>query len=488
MVLRKCTGSPREFDSVTRSALLITAGLCLPLLMAGCAGPQPAHRSEEMVAAALGLGEAIEFRVEGGPIDEPLGLPASGEGLTLAGAIRAAVMTDPQLQAALARVRVAMADADQARLLPNPVLSMVLRFGGDGSPGVEAGLAQDFIQVLQQRRRASAADNRLRVAASEAVTTALDVVQAVEERYAEVRALDRLAATIEERRGLLGRVLGVAQARLEAGEGTRPDVTVLEVQQAEADVELADAQVRRRAARFRLARLIGVPSDAAEWTLEDATSLPSQVAPEQAWIDAALSHRPEVQAGVWTLAALGDDAALARLFPFEGASAGIEAERDGGDWAAGPALSMPIPVFDMGQARRSRVTAEMIEARHNLTLAKRRAIEEVRVAYHELQGSAATLRRVRDELLPLQLLRREQAEVAFRAGQSDVTGVFLAERDIRAAQARAAELEQQTHSALARLNRAVGGSGVAATVQSGSASTSGQPAEPAAPNTPTPTN
>ena len=441
-----------------------------------------------MAATALGLGDAIEFRVDGGPVDEPVAMTTDTGGLTLAGTIRAAVMTDPELQAALARVRVAMADADQARLLPNPVLSLVLRFGGEGSLGVEAGLAQDFIQVLQQRRRANAADNRLRAAATEVVTTALDVVQAVEERYAEVRALDRLAATIEERRGLLGRVLGLARARLEAGEGNRPDVTALEVQQAEADVELADAQVRRRTARIELARQIGVPSDAAEWTLEAIPAVPADLPREQAWIEAALSHRPEVHAGVWTLAALGDDAALARLFPFEGASAGVEAERDGGDWSAGPAISMPIPIFDMGQARRNRVTAEMIEARHKLTLAKRQAIEEVRVAYHELQGSAATLRRVRDELLPLQLLRREQAEVAFRAGQSDVTGVFLAEQDIRAAQARAAELEQQTHSALARLHRAVGGSGVAARVQSGPASTSGQEADPSGPSTPIPTN
>jgi cobalt-zinc-cadmium efflux system outer membrane protein len=179
-------------------------------------------------------------------------------------------------------------------------------------------------------------------------------------------------------------------------------------------------------------------------------------------VDAALRHRPEIQSIAWRLEALGDDRALAWLLPWEGTSAGAEAERDEGEgWSVGPAVSVPLPAFDLGQARAARVTAEQIEARHDLTAAKRAVVEEVRRAFESLARTEANLRRVRQELIPLQQQRQSLAEASFRAGQSDVTALFLAEQDLRDAEAQAVELERQTTIALLRLQRAAGGAGVA---------------------------
>ena len=166
----------------------------LIVLLSGCAATRPDPQAEAAAAQAVGLDGAIAFHTEGGPLDEA----EVGDALTLVDAVRRAVTTDPGLQAALARVRIAMADADQARLLPNPVLSVVLRWG-PGRPQIEASLAQDLIQALQVPRRASAADNRLRQAAADAVTTALDVAAEVQERYASVQALDTLIPLSQER-------------------------------------------------------------------------------------------------------------------------------------------------------------------------------------------------------------------------------------------------------------------------------------------------
>ncbi len=77
-----------------------------------------------------------------------------------------------------------------------------------------------------------------------------------------------------------------------------------------------------------------------------------------------------------------------------------------------------------------------------------------------LAANTANLERVRRELIPLQQQRRQQAEDAYRAGQTDVTPLFLAEQDLRATQARAIDIERETALAQIRLQRAVGGSGV----------------------------
>lgn len=430
------------------------------LALGGCESIHPPELNTESVASeAAGLVDPIVFDFDGGPDDEPGELDT----LTLPEAVRLAVTTDPGVQAALARVRIALAEAKQSRLLPNPILNLALRFPqGGGTPVFEASLAQDLISVLRIPRQASAADNRLRQASTNAVTVTIDAVAEVQERYVTVQALEHLLPVLAERQTLVGKVLDLAKARLAAGEGTREDVAVLQSQRVELEVEVAEKAQELRDERLRLARLLGWPSGAAVWRLETWSPPLSTDTRESVWIDAGLRIRPEIQSAAWKLSALGDDLALTRLLPLDGLGGGLQAERDG-DWGVGPEVSIPIPVFDMGQARAERVTAEQVEARHELVQAKRRVIEEVRRALESQSRTRDNLRRVRDELIPLQEQRRTLAEATFKAGQSDATAIFLAEQDLRAAQAKAVDLEHQASIAAIRLQRAVGGPGPADT-------------------------
>ena len=315
----------------------------LLLFATGCQSRPSQPGAEESILLATGSGELVTFRVEGGPLDEP------GDRATLPAeeAVRRAVATDPGLQAALARVRIAMADADQARLLPNPVLNFIVRWG-PGKPQIEVSLAQDLMQCLQIPRRASAADNRLGKAAADAVTVALDVVADVQERYTEVQAIDRVIPLLEGRVDLLRKLGAIAKDRLEAGEGVRGDVTTLEAQRVALEVEIADARLQRNANRLRLARLIGEPSGAGTWVLDPWAAPVLGTEPEARWVDAALTHRPEVQAVAWQLAALGDEYALTGLAPWEGLSLGVDSQRDDQSFFTGPSIATPIPILDMG--------------------------------------------------------------------------------------------------------------------------------------------
>ncbi len=442
------------------SAAIATSALVASLGLGACqALPRSEVAPETAIEQAAQLPTPLEFRVvgpEGGPLDEP---DAAEGALSIREAVQRAVTSDPGLQAALARVRVAQAQADQARLLPNPVLSVVFR-AGEGSPQLEASFVQEFVQALQRPTRARAADNRLRAVAADAVVAALDVIGEVQERYVDAQSSAALLPLLEERLGLVERLVTTSQARLDAGEGTRSDLVTLQAQRVELQVSIDRARLDERTSRLRLARLIGEPSAAATWTLDPWTAPELRRQSERDWTDAALIARPEIQVLAWRLKALGDEAALVRLLPWEGASAGLDAQ-SGGGWQAGPSISAPLPIFDSGEARRAVNTAEQLEARHELTLAKRLVVEEVRVAYQGLAASTANLERIERELIPLQGQRRQLAEDAYRAGQTDVTPLFLAEQDLRVAQTQAIEVEAQAARALVRLQRAVGGPGVA---------------------------
>lgn len=467
---RNCRHPVGSQQRVTLSTIILVL-VGVAALSACQSTPRADIEASRAISDAVGLSAPVEFRIvgpEGGPLDESAtDGPKNADHLTLADAVRQAVTTDPGLQAALARVRIAMADADQARLLPNPVLNIVLRWG-PGKATIEASLAQDFVQALQIPRRSSAADNRLRQTAADAVTVAIDLASETQERYVAAQASASLVPILRERLRLLERLSEIANATLNAGEGTRSDLTVLQAQCIELKVEIDQAVLTEREERIRLARLIGEPSSLAIWTLDNWTAPTVDLQTESRWIDAALVQRPEVLAIAWRLKALGDDEALVRLLPWEGASVGVEAHRNENDsWSVGPTISTPIPVFDMGQARHARVTAEQIEARHELTLTKRKIVEEVRVAYSTLTASVANLARIRNELIPIQEQRRLLIENAYRAGQTDITALFLAEQDLRLAESKAVEVERQAATALVRLERAVGGSGAVARLSSG---------------------
>jgi outer membrane protein TolC len=355
----------------------------------------------------------------------------------------------------------AQADARQTRLLPNPVLSIALRYpDSGGSPIIEAGLAQEFLSILQKPGLVSAADDRLRASGAEAVSAVLDVLAEVQRQYSSVQTLDKILEELEQRKALVGRLLELTRARLEAGEGTRLDVTTVDAQRLEVEAEFANRELERREERLVLSRLIGHPSGEANWRVSPWEPPPLLRNPEAEWIKAALEHRPEIQSKRWELSALGVQRKLAWFASFEGLEGGAESERDT-DWSVGPSISSPIPIFDFGQARRERATAAVLEARHEIVRIKRQVIEEVRRAHAAYLATEANLATVRAELIPLAEQRLEQAQVLYQAGETDSTALFLAEHDLHEAHTRQIELEQKRTLSLIALERAVGGPGVA---------------------------
>lgn len=437
--------------------------LAVPLLAAGCTFRPSWPGPEETAARLAGTGEAITLDVTGGRLDAG---DATGDALSREQALRLALRTHPEIQAALASVRLAFAEAQQERLLPNPILTVVVKFPvAGGAPTVEPGITAELMALLLKPGRVRAADHRLRAAGAEAVTVVLDVLTEVQNRYAEVQTLDALMPVLEERRRLTDRLLEVARSRLRAGEGTRLDVTTLETQEVELEVEITERALELREARLELARLIGRPSDPAQWKLDDWVAPTAAITEEQAWVQAGLEHRPEVIARIWELSALGVEFRQGRWGVLEGAQIGTEAEgtaeSGADDWAVGPSFALPLPIFDWGQAGRSAVSARRLEAAHQLTQARRGVVEDVRRAHAAFQATAQAYHRVVEQWIPLVERRREEAESQYRAGQSDVVPLILADQDLLAAQTKRIELERQTSMSLVRLHRAVGGPGVA---------------------------
>jgi cobalt-zinc-cadmium efflux system outer membrane protein len=409
------------------------------------------------IAGATLVKDAIEFQTNGGLIDAAS--DAAGR-LPLGHAVKMALHNDAELQAALARVRIALAEARQARLLPNPVLDVALRYpAGGGKPIIDAGLSADLVALFKVGRSTSAADNRLRESGLEALTAALETVRTVQEAYFTVQSLDAELVILTERKRINRRLLDLANDRIQAGESPRLDALILQAHQAELETEVIQKEAEQTDQRLLLARLLGQPSSTADWEVATWNAPPPLIGSENQWIAAGLVARPEIQAKEWALAALGDDAAIAGLGVLDGTSVGVASERDG-DWSVGPAVTVPIPIFDMGQAKKERANAAIIQGRHELTQARRLGVEEIRRTWASLSASNRALAKVQHDLLPAQEKRREQAEVAYKNGSADITTFLIAEQDLQTSRAKLIEVEHNVSLAIVRLQRAVGGAGV----------------------------
>jgi cobalt-zinc-cadmium efflux system outer membrane protein len=285
---------------------------------------------------------------------------------------------------------------------------------------------------------------------------------------------------LEERRGLTLRLLEMKKAQVRAGEAASIDVITLDAERVAVDTEIADRNLDRITARLALARMIGRPSGRTDWRLAPWQAASPVRAPETAWVSAALQRRPDIQAGRWELAALGDELAIASLSPFNQLAAGAEAERDI-EWSVGPSITFPIPLFDMGQASGAKARAQQIAARHKLTDTRRLAVEEVRRAYQTFAVAQATLERTRSELIPLQEKRVAQAEAAYRVGEAGLLVWLDAQRSLQEAREKLVDLQQKSSIALFQLQRAAGGPAVASEIERAGAPGSAPATQPTTP-------
>jgi len=431
------------------------------LCLAGCMRGPDVPDVSAGASRLTGIADAIHFESHL-PTDAPDRPPDT---LTLADAGRLAILRDPQVQIALTKLRVAEASARQSRLLPNPLLNLDVRFReGGGDPVIEVALAEDLLALLQRPHSIKSSDATLRAAASDALSSVLDVLSAVQTSYANLQAIEEELEILHRRKQVVDQLVQLTEGRQKAGEGSRADVSMVQTHKVELDVDLEDLNSQVIDERLALTRLIGQPSGAAEWKIVPWQAPPALVRQEQSWLAAAMQNRPELRAREWELMALGAQRRSDIWALFQGSDVGVHAEHDS-DWAMGPTLTVPLPIFDTGSATRDKLKAQEIGARHELTQMQRQVIEEVRRAYAAYRSALSTLKLADGQLLPLAQQRYEQAQSAYKAGEIDLLRLLAAEEDLQDARKKILDLHKRATLARIKLDRAAGGSGLIPSTQ-----------------------
>lgn len=221
----------------------------------------------------------------------------------------------------------------------------------------------------------------------------------VREAYALAWFAETAELTTRQTAAVIQEVTEDAELRLEAGDLSAYETRRLRLERIRAEQAVAEAELRTRDARRRLAALI-LP-DAGLEEIGPSTGLegtPPPIAREEAL--SALLDRPDLEAAARDLDAARAEVAVASAAWIPRPSVGI-GYRDQGDGFSGLSLAFDVPLslFDRGRGRREEASARRSAAAYRLDLRTRLAENDLLATWDRYDSSRSRLEVAADGLL-----------------------------------------------------------------------------------------
>ena len=341
--------------------------------------------------------------------------------LTADEAVQVALLNNRNLQATYENLMIAQADLVAAGLLNNPVFDAEVSFveGGSGT-GLELALVQDFIDILYIPLR-----KRLAAAAFEA--TKLRVSGEVLDLAGEVRAafysLQAALQTLEMRQQVLaatGASYELAQRLRAAGNNRELDLANERALHEQSKLDLRGAEARVVQAREQLNRLMGLWGTRTNWTVAPRLpAVPSDPVAVEGLERRAIERSLDLAATRQDVEQAARAVGIAAPFGLlPEAQAGVAADRDhDGEWAVGPAFSLPIPLFNQGQPLVASVRAQLRQARERYAATAIEIRSRVRAADEAVAAARDEARYYEQVILPLRQQIVEQTQLQYNAMQ-----------------------------------------------------------------------
>ena len=272
--------------------------------------------------------------------------------LSVNDAVEIALLNNRGLQATFERLGVAQADLVQAGLLRNPLLDAEARFAGGGS-GFHLGLAEDFLSVffipLRKRVAASEFEAAKLMVTGEVLDVAARARKAFYEAQASEQALD-LRRTVFE---TTAASFDLSKRLHDAGNITLLDMSNDQAFYEQSKLDLAEAESEVLVSRERLNVLMGAWGHETEWKLTSKLlELPDKELSTNDVEKQAIASSLDLAAVKQQFTTVAARLGIVRPgLLFQDASFGPNAEKDlGGGCSVGPEFSIPLPLFDQGQA------------------------------------------------------------------------------------------------------------------------------------------
>lgn len=376
-------------------------------------------------------------------------------------AVQIALLNNRSLTAIYEDLDIAQAELVRAGLLRNPIFSGAFRFDTmGGGTGIELSVTEDFLTLLTMPLRKATAGAAFEAAKARVTRAAVEAAFEARVAFYEYQAAEQTLELRETVERASAASLQLAQRLYEAGNTREIDLLSEQSMYEQARLEAMTARARVQKARERVNEALGLWGPDTAWTA--AGRLPDPPAddgPTEAIERRAVAASLELAEARWDIEAASASARLARpLAWLEGSEVGAVAEREvEGGWSVGPAVSIPIPIFDLGGAAVGESAARLRQAADRYYALAVRVRAEARAVAAELASARERVERHRTILLPLQERLVQQTQLQYNAMQVSAFQLLQAKRDQIEAGVSMIEATLDYWSASAGVQRAVGG-------------------------------
>jgi len=343
-------------------------------------------------------------------------------------AVRIALAYSPALQTMLHEAAATSASATQSARLPNPVFAferMVRNQAGERELELSRTLSFSVLDLLLLPAR-------LRLADYQQQTTRLTLASNVVQAATDARQAWVSAVAAQQSVKYFGQVKASADASSELARRMQAVGNFSKLQRmreqafaADAVTQLARAGQAARASREALVRVLGLtPQQAAELKLpERLPDLPAAPKDEAALTQAAMDQRLDLRIARANLEFTAREQGLTRITSFvNGLELGIGDVRETGmARKRGFDIDVPLPIFDFGDATRSRAQSTYMAALSRAAQMAVDASSQLRENYGAYRTAHDVARHYRDEIVPL---RQKIAEENVLRYNGMLIGVF----------------------------------------------------------------
>jgi outer membrane protein, heavy metal efflux system len=436
-----------------------------PLVGWGCASvdPRPSfHAVAETVSARADVDPTWPQTAEEEASSEQAAQELLASPLSPESAARVALLRNRALLAEVEELGIAHADYAQATRIANPTLAGFRRTPSAGSGvNTEIELVEDVLDVLVQPIRKRLAAIELEAAKLRLGQTMLDLVAETKQAFYELVAADQTADRLRTVHDLAAAAADLARRQQTAGNVGELDVAQQEAMALEAAIDVTRADLAGRAARERLAVLLGLATSDGAWKPDHRLpELPADEPDLDGLEERALRERLDVQAARFSVDLVGRALSLkkkTRFFP-AGIEVGINREKESdGVRLRGPQLAIQLPIFDTGAASIARLEAEHRRTRRQLEQLALETRAEVRLAREQTLAARELMVAYRDELLPRRTVILDQTLLHYNMMLKGVYDLLLARREQVVTERAYIDAWRDYWIARARLERALGG-------------------------------
>lgn len=349
-------------------------------------------------------------------------------------AVQIALLNNPELQVVFENLGIAQAELVQSGLLKNTVFDAEIHFQGGGiGAGTNLNLVQDFINLLQLPLRKKIAADIFDGVKLEVTQTVLNLTSEVKMAYFSLQAAQKiynLRKTVLEG---LDAAAEISRRQHQAGNITDLQYALDRSLSAQANLELTQAKTEVLDWREKLNLLMGLwGENSSKW--EISSKLPALPNPEITLSELenlAVTNRFDLAQAKKYIESEAKKLDLTETYKYiPEFSLGVDLEGEsGGKVIVGPNFSLPLPIFDQGDARVASAEGLLRQAQKKYLVLAIKIRQEVRSSRNQMVAARSRAEYAKKVLIPINHEILQQTQLEYNGMLVGVFNLLSAKKD-----------------------------------------------------------